>query len=280
MILPPAVPRRVIVTRPEREARAWVKALVGHGLDAVALPLIDICPLPDSGGVRLMREQAAGYDAVMFVSGAAVEHFFALRPPDEITFGSAAAARPRAWGTGPGTAAALLRCGVHGGLIDMPDAGSGQFDSEALWAVVASQVRPGDRVLIVRGEDTGLGQALPGDPAEAVAGFGRDWLARRLVQAGALVEFVAVYQRRVPTLQPHQITLAQAAACDGSVWLFTSAQAVAHLGVCLPQQDWKGACALATHARIAAAVRAAGFSVVWESRPSIPDVVASIESNG
>ena len=42
MILPPAVPQRVIVTRPEREARAWVQALAGHGLDAVALPLIDI----------------------------------------------------------------------------------------------------------------------------------------------------------------------------------------------------------------------------------------------
>lgn len=275
---PTAVPQRVIVTRPDREARAWVQTLAEHGLDAVALPLIDICPVPDSGKVGLIRAQAAAYDAVMFVSGSAVEHFFALRPPDAVAFGTPAATRPRAWGTGPGTAAALLRCGVDNQLIDVPDAGSGQFDSEALWAAVAPRVRPGDRVLIVRGEDTDRGQASPGNTGEAPAGFGRDWLARRLVQAGVLVEFVAVYERRVPQLQPHQIALAQAAARDGSVWLFTSAQAVAHLGCCLPRQEWAGARALATHARIAAAVRAAGFGVVWESRPSIPDVVASIES--
>ena len=72
--------------------------------------------------------------------------------------------------------------------------------------------------------------------------------------------------------------LAQAAAADGSLWLFTSSQAVAHLAARLPRQDWRQARAMATHPRIAQAARDAGFGVVWESRPRLEEVVASIES--
>ena len=41
---------RVVVTRPQNEARKWVDALVAGGYDAVALPLIEIgaAPNPDA----------------------------------------------------------------------------------------------------------------------------------------------------------------------------------------------------------------------------------------
>jgi uroporphyrinogen-III synthase len=74
------------------------------------------------------------------------------------------------------------------------------------------------------------------------------------------------------------MTLARQAATDGSVWLFSSAQALANLRRLLPGQDWSGARAVATHPRIAAAVRNAGFGVVCESRPVLAELVASIES--
>lgn len=269
---------RVIVTRPEREAHAWAQAMVQRGLEVSVLPLIDIHPTPDTSALCAAWRQLGDYVALMFVSAAAVEHFFTLRASCGVPGDIPGVLKARFWGTGPGTRAALLRQGVDPVRIDAPAHDGGQFDSEALWRVVQVQVRPGDRVLIVRGGDK------PQDPAAAAgtagAGFGRDWLAQRLIQAGAQVEFVLAYWRGAPVFNQLQRETARDAASDGSVWLFTSARAVANLLACLPGQRWAGARALATHARIANAARAAGFGVVWESRPSVSDVVASIESIG
>jgi len=98
------------------------------------------------------------------------------------------------------------------------------------------------------------------------------------------VDFVAVYTRHAPCWDARQQARAQAAAQDGSVWLFSSSQAVLHLQQCLPglpTRYWQAARAVATHPRIADAARAAGFGVVRLSRPTLDDVVrvvASIES--
>lgn len=268
---------RVIVTRPEREAAAWCEALARHGFDAVALPLIGIVPLADASAVHAAWRDLQNYVAVMCVSAAAVDHFFSIGPQGQAPDPRAGAA-PRFWGTGPGTRAALLRHGVDGDRVDTPPATSLRFDSEALWGVVRGQVQAAQRVLIVRGGD---------EPADAAAtdkrptpGNGRDWFAQRLSEAGARVDFVQAYTRAPPVLDPTQTVLARHAASDGSLWLFTSAQAVQNLRSCVPGQTWLAARALATHARIADAARAAGFGVVRESRPGIADVVASIESIG
>jgi uroporphyrinogen-III synthase len=61
------------------------------------------------------------------------------------------------------------------------------------------------------------------------------------------------------------------------VWLFSSAQAVANLGVRLPGQNWAQARALTTHPRIAAAAQKSGFGVVYESRPTLSDVVTALQ---
>ena len=55
-------------------------------------------------------------------------------------------------------------------------------------------------------------------------------------------------------------------------------QAVRALRAALPGQSWAQARALATHPRIAAAARKAGFGLVCESRPTLPDVLASLNS--
>ena len=266
---------RVIVTRPEREAGTWVQALVERGFDAIALPLIDIRPVANPAELQAAWGRLGDYAALMFVSGVAVEHFFLSKTSSAGVFDASGAARTRFWGTGPGTAAALLRQGVAKDRVSVPSPDAVQLDSEALWDVVQAQVKPGDQVLIVRG-----GDAARHDKASSggSAGYGRDWLAARLKQAGAQVEFVQAYWRVAPVLGAAHYNIAQKAALDGSVWLFTSAQAVANLLVCLPQQSWAGARAMATHPRIADAARAAGFGVVWESRPGISELLASIES--
>ena len=262
---------RVLVTRPAREAERWVNDLQARGLDAQALPLIAIGPAPDAAPVqaawhRLVEGDRGGYAAVMFVSANAVHHFFELKPVNVGSSWSSFAIDSRAWSPGPGTTAALLAAGVPAASIDAPAADAGQFDSESLWARVAPQVGPGRRVLIVRGADAG-GRSS-----------GRDWLAQQIVAAGGQVDVFAAYGRCAPALGAAERERAAQAAGDGTVWLFSSSEAIAHLRAALPEQDWGAARAVATHPRIAQAARAAGFGAVRASRPTLDGVVASIES--
>ena len=265
---------RVIVTRPQRDAQRWSQDLSARGFDAVALPLIAIGPAGDSQALQSAWQRLDDYLAIMFVSGNAVAQFFASKPSlahnprawSAIKSGAMAVPSPRCWAPGPGTARALRQAGVDAGLIDAPATQSGQFDSEALWQLVHSRVQADARVLIVRGSDSGGRSA------------GRDWLASQLIAAGALVDVVVAYERCVPVLSPQQIAVAQQAAKDGSVWLFSSSQAIGNLAQLLPTQNWNSARAVATHPRIAQAAREAGFGVVCESRPTLEDVVVSIES--
>ncbi len=264
--------RRAIVTRPEHDAAQWVADLQLQGIAAVALPLIAITPCRDpqaQAALRAAHEHLAAYRAVMFVSGNAVQHFFERNSALALMEPALPATETRAWTPGPGTARALLALGVPPERIDGPAPDAPQFDSEALWARVAPQVRPGDRVLIVRGAAEG---------APAGPGTGRDWLAQQIRAAGGSVDFVAAYKRGAPELTPAQQALAREAAHDGSLWLLSSSEAVDHLRAALPGQDWAQAHALATHPRIAAAARAAGFGLVRECKPALAEVVASIES--
>lgn len=251
--------RRVIVTRPAREAARWVDALNHAGLDAVALPLIAIEPMTDSQALRSAHARLDGYAALMFVSAAAVVHFFEVA--------GAPATPPRCWATGPGTTRALLAAGVPPARIDAPPEDALQFDSEALWARVALQVRPGVRVLIVRGGDAD-GQAN-----------GRDWLARQVEAAGGVVDTVVAYRRRVPAFTEADRQLAFEGARGDAVWLFSSSEAIGNLCGALPGIGWQAAVAVATHARIAQAAQQAGFGRVRTSAPTVAALVASIELN-
>lgn len=259
---------RLIVTRPERDAQRWVHDLQLAGRNAVVMPLIGIGPVPDTTRLREVWMGLTRYVGVMFVSGNAVDYFFASKPAKAPEFRSLVAPEMRAWAPGPGTACALHRAGVAPDRIDVPSLDAGQFDSETLWRLVKNQIHPGDRVLIVRG----------GAQGHAGPGVGRDWFAAQVTQAGGHVEFVVAYQRHVPTFNAPERALAREAAVDGSLWLFSSTEAVLNLRQGLPGQSWGQARALATHPRIAQAARAAGFGVVGESRPTLADVLASIES--
>lgn len=267
---------RLIVTRPRREAQQWVFDLSAQGLDAVALPLINIGPVDNAAALGSAWQQVGDYVAVMFVSANAVDYFFeSNKPPDQ--HGCAwPATKTRAWATGPGTTRALLRAGVAPVGLDAPSLDAAQFDSEALWARVSAQITPGARVLIVRGQDTAAAGS-PGSGAGSGSGLGRDWLAERIQQAGGLVDQVVAYQRRAPEFSPFEQALAQQAASDGSVWLFSSSEALANLVAHMAGQSFAGACALATHSRIAQAAKVAGFGQVLETRPTVKDVAAALQ---
>lgn len=268
---------RIIVTRPRREALSWVNKLRSHGLDAVALPLIHISASPNKEAVTQRWRCLHNYQAVMFVSSNAVSYFFQQKEALAGNIWTQSATKTRAWATGPGTQQALIAQSVPPACIDAPAADSKQFDSEALWGRVQSQVKVGDKVLIVRGctADQGV--------AGGIAVSGRPWLADQLTAAGVQVDFVASYQRSAPVFDAAEHRVMAQASCDGSLWLLSSSEAVAnlmHLTESTPfsRLDWSQARALATHPRIAVAARDAGFGVVYESRPLLADVMASIES--
>lgn len=263
-----AAPPRALITRPEPEASQWVQALQARGIAASALPLICIADTPDPQALAQARKGLSDYDALMVVSGSAARHFFESNEALALIQQALPAIKTRVWAPGPGTAAMLQALGVPVRRIDQPSADAGQFDSESLWRSVGASVRPGTRVLIVRGGEAGSGQT----------GSGRDWLSSQIRAAGGSVDFVVAYTRAAPPWSAAQRALAQAAATDGTLWVLSSAQALGHLCAALPDQSWAGARALATHPRIAQAALAAGFGQVSECRPALADVAASIES--
>lgn len=282
--------RPVVITRPAAQAGVWQQALQEAGHPVVLLPLLSIEPAPDVQAVRAAWLRLAQWKALMFVSANAIDAFFAQRPADR--FWPQQGSAPRAWVPGPASAQAVRAAGVPGHLIDAPAAQSRQLDSESLWEQVREQVGPGFELLVVRG---GVAGVVPGSgrvaTSDAQRGTGRDWLGDQVQSAGGTVEWLQAYQRGAPLWSAADHERAAQARQAGAVWLFSSSECAAHLDDLTRQAArsasvaadgarswWSGNVAVATHPRIAQAVRAAGFGTVYLSRPTMADVLASIES--
>lgn len=207
-----------------------------------------------------MQDAWAGLEArglVVFVSSNAVARFFAARPAGSAWPQARLAAAP-----GPGTADALRAAGVPAAAIVEPAADAPQLDSEALWQELRRRDWAGRSVLVVRGDG------------------GRDWLVERLVEAGARVDAVAAYRRTAPRLSAEARRRLDAAVADPArhAWLFSSSEAIAHLEALDGVAIGAASRALATHPRIAARARQAGFGDVSEVQPGLDAVVACIQS--
>ena len=248
---------RVLITRPKEQGAVWVQALRARGLDAQALPLIDIAPPQDLAPVRAAWSTLDTQALVMFVSGNAVAHFFSVRGATQHWPASTLAGS-----TGPGTTGALRAAGVPSQCIVEPAPGA-TLDSESLWMRLRERSWTGQRALIVRGED------------------GRDWLADTLEAAGAQVSFVAAYRRMAPRLDLEgRALLAQALAHpERHCWVFSSSQAIRHLdAVAREWASYRGlsGTALVTHPRIAQAASEAGFADVRLVEPGLGPLEAAI----
>lgn len=264
----------LIVTRPETQASAWLRVLREMGHEAVALPLIEIAAASSDDDTQALAAATArlqSFNALMFVSSSAVQAFF---KPNEHIAGIKPARSAielianehphlRLWATGQGTVASLQALGVPPNRIDAPSAQSGQFDSEALWALVKNQVQSASRVLILRGRDVGMIDSS------------RDWLAGQILASGGVAQILVVYERRAPRWGVAQTAQCRAWLRDGSIWLLSSSQAVRNLPANL---DAAQAICICTHERIAQTARERGFAVVCTSRPTLQDVAASIKS--
>lgn len=248
---------RLLVTRPAAQAHAWVERLRAAGVDAQPLPLIAIVPPDDACEVVNAWHRLPSKQLAFFVSPNAVAHFFALQPAGGHWPAGLQAASP-----GPGSTQALVDAGVPRAAIVEPAADAPQFDSETLWQQLRQHDWAGAQVLIVRGTS------------------GRDWLAERLTEAGATLDFVAAYRRSAPSLHADEQTLLNRALAEPAahLWFFSSSEAIDHLEALAPGREWAQAQALATHPRIAERARRLGFGQVHEARPSFDAVIGCIQS--
>lgn len=247
---------RVLVTRPQPQASAWVALLQQAGLDAAALPLLAMGPAPDPGAVAAAWQRLPQQALVMFVSPHAVAEFFAHAPA-----GQAWPGHVLAGATGPGTEQALQAAGVPAACVRAPAAGSPRFDTDTLWQQhLATLPWAGTQVLVVRGNG------------------GRDWLADTLRQHGAQVQMVQAYVRGAPAWGPVEQQHARQALAEPAAhgWLLSSSQAAGHLPALLPGADWSASQALASHERIAATARALGFGQVRLVAPGLPALLHAL----
>lgn len=237
-----------LVTRPQPQADDWVARLRAAGLAAEALPLLAIAPAPDPAAVRSAFGTLPTQALVMFVSPNAVTQALACMHGWSWPVGLRAAA------VGPGTVAALRAAGVPAAAITAPAAPP--YESEALWALLASESWVDQPVLIVRGDG------------------GREWMGDTLRAAGAAVQTVQAYGRGDPVWSAAERACAQAAlaAPAAHCWLLSSSEAVAALARLLPGADWAASQAIASHARIAQAACTVGFGRVRVVPPELAAV--------
>jgi uroporphyrinogen-III synthase len=95
---------------------------------------------------------------------------------------------------------------------------------------------------------------------------------------GILIILVMVVGARVQKISLDAAVQAPQAAANGAVWLFSSSQALAHLHGLMPLQKWAHARALATHPRIATALRGAGWGGVSVCKGELAAVLHALEN--
>jgi uroporphyrinogen-III synthase len=192
----------VLVTRPRAQAEQLVHAIETRGGVARCFPVLEIAPF-DTLDVRNSVEHLGKPDIVVFVSRNAVEHGIRFTDGGEIAV------------IGPATAAAVNDAGR---VVDIQPAHG--YDSEHLLAEERLRDVAGKRVRIVRGKG------------------GRELLAETLKERGATVEYLSVYERRLPEVSANALADIEAHWRSGDIDVITvmSVQSLRNLVTLLP--DW------------------------------------------
>ena len=154
----------ILVTRPRIQAAELVTAIEAQGGNAYCFPVIEIVPF-DELDICNSVSHLGKPDISIFVSRNAVEHGIQYADDGAIAV------------IGPATARAVVAAGR---VVDIQPAAG--FDSEHLLAEERLQDVAGKCIRIIRGSD------------------GRELLAEELKQRGASVEYLSVYERRLPEI--------------------------------------------------------------------------------
>lgn len=201
----PLFGKRVLVTRAREHAGSAASLFRERGADPVVVPTIEIHPPSDPSAmidaVPLMGER---YDWVVFTSANGVERLWEEMKRQGRD--ARALGRAKIAAIGPGTAAALERCGLIADLV------AREHRQEALATELLALVssRPA-RVLLARAE------------------VARDALPDTLRAAGCEVDVVSVYKTRSPPRALLEGLSALLEAGEIDVVTFTSSSTVDHL---------------------------------------------------
>ena len=190
---------RVLVTRPAGQADRLYQQIAAAGGKPVRLPAIEIRDTPDTQRVQQTLAQLERYDLAVFISVNAVE-----KTMEYCRFLSQWPATVKIATVGASSAGALESYGLQVDLVP-----EHHFNSEALLALPELQDMTGRRVVIFRGNG------------------GRDTLRDTLLERGAGVDYVEVYCRACPDVDPDSlgdnpahlassaVTLAELLAAEG-----------------------------------------------------------------
>ncbi len=162
--------RRVLVTREAERCVETARRIEARGGIPVLFPTIETVPPEDAAPLRQAARDLECYDWVVMPSRTAVRAL--ARTCEEMDLSLARRGRPRFAAVGQGSAAALTEHGVLEVLT--PDAS--REDAEGLASVLVRLGVGGARVLLPRAEK------------------GREVLAARLREAGAMVTEVVAYR--------------------------------------------------------------------------------------
>ncbi len=191
----------VLVTRPRTQATELTDAIERQGGQAFCFPVIEIVPR-DPHAIQDDLDAQESPDIAIFISRNAVEHGI------RYTGGALIAV------IGPATAEAVRAAGR---VVDIqPSSG---YDSEHLLAEPALQDVAGKHVRIIRGSQ------------------GRELLAEELRARGATVDYLSVYERRLPEVDPDMLAEIERRWRQGTINVITvmSVQSLANLGRILPE---------------------------------------------
>jgi uroporphyrinogen-III synthase len=244
----------ILITRPVMPASRTAQRLAALGATPLVFPTTIIEAPADTAPLNAALANINRYYAAVFVSPSAAE--MTLAP-----LGMVARKLPatlHVFAPGPGTAEELTMRGVA--QIEVPVT---TFDSEGLLELplLQTSVINGKHIVIFRGND------------------GRELLREALLKRGASVDAITAYHRRAPLTPPTgllELLLAKKISAISAM----SSDAITHLVPLIPAaQRTTLLFALpvyASHERIAATARAAGFISVTETEAGDAGLISAL----
>lgn len=197
---------RVLVTRAREQASELVRLIEERGGEAYEFPVIRLRAPQREETARALDEalrRVEEYDWMLFTSANAVEYTF--RRMIELRVDVRSLHRAKIAAVGPKTGDALLARGLSADLV--PDS---RFEAEALLQLLETFVKPGDRVLMPKGD------------------LARPLLPEGLRRLGALVTEAVAYEN-VPSLEGGEEALALLRSEAIHAVTFTSSSTVTNL---------------------------------------------------
>ncbi len=141
----PLFGKRVLITRPERQAHDFANALIERGVEPILAPAIVIGPPDDPRAARRAVDDIGSFAWVVFTSQNGVDAFFArLHESDR---DARALAGVKIAAIGSSTASRLQHYGLRADLVPAT------FVSEAVGDALIAATASGDRVLIYRAQE-------------------------------------------------------------------------------------------------------------------------------